>query len=159
MELSFFNLDIEPTNRCNAKCYFCPRDQTPHQGLMAPDVFDASLARAVELRAVIAERFGVDLHVNLCGLGEPLLNKHTPSFVEKVRGEGFFCSMSSNGALLTEARSEALLAAGLQAVEINVGENGDDYEEIYGFNTAGAAAYGGIKIKLDEPEPAADTLK
>lgn len=34
-----------------------------------------------------------------------------------------------------------------------------DYEEIYGFNTAGAAAYGGIKIKLDEPEPAADTLK
>ena len=34
-----------------------------------------------------------------------------------------------------------------------------DYEEIYGFNTAGAAAYGGIKIRLDEPEPEAEPLK
>ena len=32
-------VDIEPTNRCNAKCYFCPRDATPHQGLMTPEVF------------------------------------------------------------------------------------------------------------------------
>jgi MoaA/NifB/PqqE/SkfB family radical SAM enzyme len=31
MQLPFLNLDIEPTNRCNAHCYFC-RDQTPHQG-------------------------------------------------------------------------------------------------------------------------------
>ena len=39
MQLPFLNLDIEPTNRCNANCYFCPRDQTPHQGLMSPEVF------------------------------------------------------------------------------------------------------------------------
>ena len=47
MELS---VDIELTNRCNAKCHFCPRDQTPHEGLMSPEVFDQSLLRAVEYR-------------------------------------------------------------------------------------------------------------
>ena len=46
MKVSFFNLDIEPTNRCNANCYFCPRDQTPHQGLMTTEMFDQALERA-----------------------------------------------------------------------------------------------------------------
>ena len=45
-----FTVDIELTNRCNAKCHFCPRDQTPHEGLMSRAVFDRSLARAVEFR-------------------------------------------------------------------------------------------------------------
>ena len=31
-------IDFEVSNRCNAKCHFCPRDQTPHQGSMPPDV-------------------------------------------------------------------------------------------------------------------------
>src|SRR5439155_1514751 len=44
-------VDIEPTNRCNAKCYFCPRDATPHQGLMAREVFEQALGRVVDLRA------------------------------------------------------------------------------------------------------------
>ncbi len=36
----------------------------------------------------------------------------------------------------------------------------EDYEETFGFNTAGFAAYGGIKIRLEEPEQAvAETLK
>ena len=39
-----FSVDIELTNRCNAKCHFCPRDQTPHEGLMSPEVFDAIAA-------------------------------------------------------------------------------------------------------------------
>ncbi len=39
--------------------------------------------------------------------------------------------MSSNGSLLDERRSAALLEAGLQQILINVGEEGDDYEEVY----------------------------
>lgn len=36
----------------------------------------------------------------------------------------------------------------------------EDYEETFGFNTAGFAAYGGIKFRFEEPEPAvAETLK
>ena len=128
---AFVNVDIEPTNRCNAKCYFCPRDQTPHQGLMSPETFEQALARTIEFRPVVAERLEMETRVALCGLGEPLLNRHTPSFVARVREEGFACSMASNGALLDEERGKALLDAGLQEININVGDEGEEYEDVY----------------------------
>jgi MoaA/NifB/PqqE/SkfB family radical SAM enzyme len=126
-----FGVDIEPTNRCNADCYFCPRDATPHQGLMSPETFEQSLARCVELREKLRALDRKELNISLCGLGEPLLNKHTPSFVARVRAEGFHCTMSSNAALLDERRSHALIEAGLQQIAINVGERDEGYEEIY----------------------------
>ena len=133
MGVEFFNLDIETTNRCNAHCYFCPRDQTPHQGLMSVETFDQALTRTIEFRDIARAQFETHLKVNLCGLGEPLLNKHTPDFVRKVRNAGFECSISTNGSLLDERHAEALLEAGLQGAEINVGEVDDDYEKIYGL--------------------------
>ncbi len=42
----FLTIDIEITNRCNATCHFCPRDATPHQGIMSVETFDKALARA-----------------------------------------------------------------------------------------------------------------
>jgi MoaA/NifB/PqqE/SkfB family radical SAM enzyme len=133
MHLPFLNLDIEPTNRCNAHCYFCPRDQTPHQGLMTEAMFDRALARTIEFDEVARARFGTRTKVNLCGLGEPLLNRHTPDFVRKIREAGFEISLSTNGSLLDERRGTALLEAGLQGVEVNIGEEGHDYEQIYGL--------------------------
>lgn len=124
-------VDIEPTNRCNAKCHFCPRDQTPHQGLMTPEVFDRALHRVIEFRDVAHDVLGAEVVVNLCGLGEPLLNKNTPEFVRKVRDAGFSGGLSSNAALLNDARGRALLDAGLQKIHINVGTKDDDYDEVY----------------------------
>jgi MoaA/NifB/PqqE/SkfB family radical SAM enzyme len=133
LQLPFLNLDIEPTNRCNAHCYFCPRDQTPHQGLMAPEVFDRALERTIEFGEITRVRFDTRIKVNLCGLGEPLLNRNTPDFVRKVHDAGFEISLSSNGSLLDEKRGAALLEAGLQGIEINAGDEGGDYDEIYGL--------------------------
>ena len=124
-------VDIEPTNRCNAKCYFCPRDATPHQGLMSPAVFEQALGRVVELRDRFAELGRPAPKVSLCGLGEPLLNRHTPAFVRRVREEDFSCTMSSNAALLDEARADALLEGGLQRICINVGDREADYDDVY----------------------------
>jgi len=133
LQLPLLNLDIEPTNRCNAHCYFCPRDQTPHQGLMTPEVFDRALERTIEFGEITQVRFGTRTKVNLCGLGEPLLNRNTPDFVRKVHDAGFEISVSSNGSLLDEKRGAALLEAGLQGIEINAGDEGGDYDEIYGL--------------------------
>jgi MoaA/NifB/PqqE/SkfB family radical SAM enzyme len=124
-------IDMEVTNRCNAKCHFCPRDRTPHEGLMPAEVFEAGLRRAVEFRTEIAEPAGSDVTVSLCGLGEPLLNRRVIDYCRQARAEGFRVVMSSNGSLLDEKRSAALLDAGLQQILVNVGEEGDDYEEIY----------------------------
>jgi MoaA/NifB/PqqE/SkfB family radical SAM enzyme len=143
-----FFVDIEPTNRCNAKCHFCPRDATPHQGLMTPDVFDQALLRAVEFRDVVRERFGAapprspeaarkvrpedsEVVVNLCGLGEPLLNRNTPTFVRQTRDAGFWCGLSTNASLLDEQHGRALLDAGLNRVYINAGDRDDSYEDVY----------------------------
>jgi len=128
-----FVVDIEVTNRCNAKCHFCPRDRTPHQGLMLPDVYEKSLERAEEYRKALFER-GADetaMKISLCGLGEPLLNKHVVDYVAAGHDAGFKVAMSSNGSLLSEDRAVAVLDAGLDQICINVGEEGDDYEEIY----------------------------
>ncbi|HMS86932.1 MAG: radical SAM protein [Acidimicrobiales bacterium] len=123
-------VDMEVTNRCNAKCHFCPRDRTPHQGLMPPEVFDQGLAQAILYRdTVLAD--DDEMMISLCGLGEPLLNRHVFDFVRKARAADLLVAMSSNGSLLDEEKAGQLLDAGLQQILINVGEEGDDYEEIY----------------------------
>jgi MoaA/NifB/PqqE/SkfB family radical SAM enzyme len=126
------SIDFEITNRCNAKCNFCPRDATPHQGLMTEEIFEQTLLRSAEIRDSFRAQ-GIDdqLHVSLCGLGEPLLNKKLPHFTERVRTEGFTVSVSSNAALLDERRGRDLLDAGLQSIYINVGDIGEAYEAVY----------------------------
>ena len=74
---------------------------------------------------------GLEVTVSLCGLGEPLINKNTVSFVKKVKAAGFRCSMSSNGALLTEDKTHALLDAGLDEIYINISDIDEEYERIY----------------------------
>lgn len=98
---------------------------------MDVETFDRALARAVEYRQVVSDVSGLPVTVSLCGLGEPLINKNAVSFVEKVKAEGFKCSMSSNGALLTEDKAHALLDAGLDEIYINISDIGEEYERIY----------------------------
>ncbi len=124
-------VDIEATNRCNAKCHFCPRDRTPHEGLMSAEIFARTLGRAVEFRRRVADFPDPDVTISLCGLGEPLLNRRLADYVRMCRAEGFKVTTSSNGSLLDERRATELLDAGLQQICINVGEEGEDYEEIY----------------------------
>jgi MoaA/NifB/PqqE/SkfB family radical SAM enzyme len=126
-------VDIEITNRCNAHCDFCPRDETPHQGLMSEATFVRALERVVEYRDTCIDTFGRTgvQTVDLCGLGEPLLHKLAPSFVQRVREAGLACQMNSNGALIDEAKGEALLDAGLQRILINIGDIGEQYEAVY----------------------------
>jgi sulfatase maturation enzyme AslB (radical SAM superfamily) len=126
------SIDFEITNRCNAKCNFCPRDATPHQGLMTPEIFEQTLLRSAEIRDDFrAQGLDDQLHISLCGLGEPLLNRNLAHFTERVRTEGFSVSISSNAALLDEKRGRDLLDAGLQSIYINVGDIDEAYEAVY----------------------------
>jgi MoaA/NifB/PqqE/SkfB family radical SAM enzyme len=129
-----FNVDIEATNRCNADCWFCPRDQTPHQGLMSMEVFDQTLSRAVVFAEIADTELDCPTTVSICGLGEPLLNKLTPDFVKKVTDAGLRCVMSSNASLLDERRATAVLDAGLKEIYINIGDLGKDYEDVYNLD-------------------------
>lgn len=127
-------VDIELTNRCNAHCSFCPRDHTPHQGLMAPDVLDQALHRVVELREGSRELWPNAGGISFCGLGDQLLNPHVADFVAKVREADLDVTVNTNAALLDETRGRRLLDADVTAVCINAGELGDRYEEVYGLS-------------------------
>jgi len=125
-------IDFEVTNRCNATCYFCPRDATPHEGMMSVEVFDKALERAIEYRQVLRDVLGTQtVTASLCGLGEPLLHKNIVSFVEKVKAEGFKCIISSNGSPLTEKKAHALLDAGLDEIFFNISDIDEAYDQVY----------------------------
>lgn len=127
-------IDIELTNRCNARCSFCPRDAMPRQGIMRGPVFEQSLARAVELRA-LARRLPhpLDARVVFCGTGEPLVHREAEHCVRRVREAGLACELSTNASLLSRERTVALLEAGLQWINVNVGDLGAAYDREYGL--------------------------
>src|SRR5579871_32940 len=116
-----FSIDLEVTNRCNAKCHFCPRDATPHQGLMSAEVFEQALRRSIDYRDLTREAGWPDPGISLCGLGEPLLNPRVADYTRQVKQAGFRVTLSTNGALPDERRGGQLLDAGLDQVMVNVG--------------------------------------
>jgi len=130
-------IDIELTNRCNATCDFCPRDAMPQEGLMRPEVFDQSLARAVEFQA-LARRLPrpVGVTVTFCGTGEPLVHRRATEYVRRVREAELACQLTTNGSLLSRATAVALLDAGLEWLTVSVSELGADYERVYGLSFA-----------------------
>jgi MoaA/NifB/PqqE/SkfB family radical SAM enzyme len=134
-------VDIELTSRCNAHCTFCPREETPHQGLIDEATFSAALGRAVEYRdalLVLHERqpgyLGVPdgtMWLSFCGMGEPLLHPRVVEYVARVTDAGLRPIINTNGALLSPELAAELLDAGLSMACINVGEVDDEYEAVY----------------------------
>ena len=125
-------VDIELTNRCNAACSFCPRDKTPHQGLMPHETFLRALERAVEHRDVVEQRFpGSGFNIVFCGMGEPLLHPRVGEYVGRVTDAGLDVHLSTNGSLLDDAAGRALLDGGVRAVFLNIGDHGAAYEATY----------------------------
>jgi MoaA/NifB/PqqE/SkfB family radical SAM enzyme len=127
-------IDIELTNRCNSLCGFCPRDAIPEQGFMRANVFEQSLARALEFQSLAKGLPSpLDATIVFCGTGEPLVHCRTAQYVRRVRDAGLACELSTNGSLLSRDRAIALLEAGLQSINVNVSDLGADYDEVYGI--------------------------
>lgn len=136
-------VDIELTSRCNATCSFCPRDETPHQGLIDERTFTAALGRAVEYRDTVREfqrrspgflnTPDDTIWLSFCGMGEPLLHPRVVDYIGRVAEQGLRPIINTNGALLTPERAEALMDAGLSMACINVGETGEQYDAVYGL--------------------------
>lgn len=125
-------IDIELTNRCNASCSFCPREMTPHQGMMSAEVFDQALVRAEEYHRTARELFPEsNINLTFCGMGEPLLHPRLPEYVGRVSDAGITPALSSNGSLLDETKARALIDAGLRSIYLNVGDHDEDYERVY----------------------------
>ena len=104
---------LEPTNRCNLDCITCMRhnwDTT--YGQMSWATFNRILDSLAEIGPPLTVFFG--------GIGEPLAHPRTIDMIHAVKEVGLTAEMITNGTLLDEKRSKALIAAGLDTIWVSI---------------------------------------
>ena len=120
------NLLIEVTNACNHRCVFCANSKMRRRhGFIDPEIVTKVLVEAHALGT---------REVGFYAMGEPLLDKRLARYVKQAKTIGFdYTYMTTNGALLDEARCHELLEAGLDSIKfsINAGTR-ESYLKVHG---------------------------
>lgn len=106
-------LQVEVTGACNLRCRMCLVRYRPRLGrIEGAFPFERFVALLDELP---------DLEqVTLQGLGEPLLHPDLVAMVAEAKRRGLRVGFNTNGTLLTEAKAEALVAAGTDWMHVSV---------------------------------------
>lgn len=123
------DLDIEVSNLCNLRCTFCDRQplvQKNQLGMMSFEMFRH-----------ILDQFSDEDNRRLWGMklsyrGEPLTNKNVPEMIKYAKSRGVLdVYFNTNGMLLTEDVSKALIEAHLDRISISMdGTNAEEYEKV-----------------------------
>jgi radical SAM protein with 4Fe4S-binding SPASM domain len=118
------SLQVEVTAACNLSCRMClvryrpPVDRVT--GTMGLDAF----------RRLVDDLPGLE-RITLQGLGEPLLVPHLDDMVAYAAERRIDVGFNTNGTLLTPARAERLVRAGLAWLHVSVdGATAETYESI-----------------------------
>src|SRR3974377_191510 len=107
-----FSLVAEITHRCPLHCVYC---SNPLQlGLAEEELATEDWLRVLEE----ARALGV-VQLHLSG-GEPLLRTDLESLVRRGRELEFYTNLITSGAGLTQERTEALAACGLDNVQLSI---------------------------------------
>lgn len=122
-------IEIELTNRCNAACVACPREDMPRFGLMTEATLDGILGLYDAASAEPLLSSWVARRVTLAGGGDPLLHPQAPEFIERIARSGFAVHLITNAAAATETRVEQLVTSGLTSIAVSFwGIEADEYE-------------------------------
>lgn len=119
-----YRMYVESTNACNLRCIMCPTgrgETTRKKGFMDWDLF----RQVVDEMAPHVET--TTLHI----WGEPLLHPRLPDMIAYCRSRGLRVEISTNGVLLDEEKSRAVLSAGPSSIYIGMdGFTKETYEQI-----------------------------
>lgn len=116
------SLLIDPTNGCNFRCFFCPTgDPDLLQSVgrpLASMKWDLFLKIVDDVAAFPAPIKSIHLYKD----GEPLVNPRLPDMVRLIKQRGLArrVEITTNGALLSAERADALLSAGLDGLRVSV---------------------------------------
>lgn len=115
---------IEPTSQCNLSCRTCIRSAWDEpMGLMTADTFKKLLKSIASLDHPPSIFFG--------GFGEPLSHPEIIDMVRQVKQFSSRVELITNGILLTEECSRALIQAGLNSIWVSVdGASPESYADI-----------------------------
>lgn len=123
------DLDIEASSLCNLKCTFCDRRPLVEKNQLGNMSF--------ETYRHILDQFAPEKGKRLCSMklsyrGEPLMNKAIPDMVKYAKDRGVLdIYFNTNGMLLTEEMSRALIMAHLDRISVSIdGTNAEEYEKV-----------------------------
>lgn len=118
-------IQIESTTKCNMKCKQCMRTKEENYD-MSKDLFK------VIIDQVNYFRFGTN-HIDLTGVGEPLLNPHLIHMIKYAKNKGFKVSFTSNFSLINKDKATELVDAKLDYMYISIDSATKElFEEIRG---------------------------
>lgn len=135
-----FSVDV--TNCCNLRCLHC-YNSSGENSVMHDELSDAEL---LELAEEIAELKPHGCCV--CG-GEPLMRANVVcDFIRILSRRGVYCSMVTNGILLTEPLLERLVDAGLMSIQFSLDGSPKSHERIRRYKGAFKSAAKAIEVVL-----------
>lgn len=125
-------LNVEPTNDCNLKCYYCPREKAVQKHGLS--YMDMNIYRSIIDQAASC---GPLIMLNLHKDGEPLLHPALPEMVRYAKEKKAFHTihLNTNGLLLASSRARDLLAAGIDDITISIdAARADTFLKFKGIN-------------------------
>lgn len=136
-----YSVNIEPSSYCNIRCVYCIHSLTTDElishgfdgnysgGNMTKDTFDLLVEQLSEFpKRIKSITFG--------GVGEPLMNKRLPEMIAHLKARNITdrINLITNGLLLSEPTSLALIEAGLDSMKISLqGINAQSYLDTCGY--------------------------
>lgn len=133
-----YNIGIEVSSLCNARCVYCAHSKHDH------GVYEGNMS--MELFAKVIEeihRFPTKIRlIETYSFGEPLCNPNLEKMIAIIREEGIAerINFTTNGLLFTPKRVDALMEAGIDTIRISLqGLNADMYEKMCG-----------VKVRFDD---------
>ena len=116
-------VQLESTTKCNYRCSHCIRSPTENYN-MSFDLFKSILDQ------LHCSRLRTQ-HVDLTGIGEPLLNPNLVSMVRLVKEKGFKTGFTTNFSLMKRPIAEELINAGIDYIFISMDSaNKEAFEKI-----------------------------
>lgn len=106
------HISIEPSSKCNLHCVMCTRETLEQKPLNENMAFE-------DFKTIV-DQFEDPDDVVLCGIGEPLLNKHIVDMVQYISDKGWDANVINNATLMTEKRSNELIDAGLKRATFSI---------------------------------------
>jgi MoaA/NifB/PqqE/SkfB family radical SAM enzyme len=107
-------LYIEVTNHCNSLCVSCPLTYDHFLPLEPKHHLSWENFRRIVDQVPLIER--AVLH----GIGEPLLNRDLPRFISHLKARGAYVLFNTNGVLLDQRRTDALVDSGLDELRVSL---------------------------------------
>ncbi len=126
-----YNLLIETSSSCNARCLMCPHSKmTRKKQIMDKLTFQKIITRLKSENPPINK-------VILSGFGEPFLDPNFLDRLERIKSLGYPVRFYTNASLLTKKNAQKLID--LRLDELNISFNGTNpvqYKKIMGLNYA-----------------------